>query len=64
MAVPYSFSRAGDIGTDNRARIGAANGRHKPLRRKASARSSIRTTRPLLGVVRQPMDDLVSAATS
>jgi len=64
MAVPYSFSRAGNVGADNQRP-------HRYCQRQAQ------TTTPegvssvldpddaaLLGVVRQPIDDLVSAATS
>jgi len=65
MAVPYSFSRAGNVGADNQRP-------HRYCQRQAQ------TTTPegvgsvldpdgdaaLPGVVRQPIDDLTSAATS
>jgi hypothetical protein len=64
MAVPYSLSGGDDVGADNQRP-------HRCCQRQAQ------TTTPegvssvldpddaaLLGVVRQPIDDLVSAATS
>jgi hypothetical protein len=59
MAVPYSLSGGDDVGVDNRLLY--------LCRVSAPVTCSIRTTLTddtALRVVRQPIDDLVSAATS